>query len=251
MLKQKRLSRSKAEAPSARPPTPMGVALLLILVVTIAAPALTLAILAPMTGPLLLWVQYGIALVYATTSAMILWEAVLALRAPTSAADPPPKAADLPGCTAIVAAYLPNEQDIIVQTLLHLLSEVEVPADRYQVIVTYNTPHPLPVEKELRRLAAADPRLLVLPVVGSRSKAENVNGAIEVATGEIVAIFDADHWPAQDCFRRAWRHPQREPFLDDEARGGRVRYHVRLLASGAVPPQRLRHLRRVQRLLAA
>lgn len=183
----------------------MGVALLLILVVTIAAPALTLATLAPMTGSLLLWVQYGIAIVYATTSVMILWEAVLALRAPTSASDPPPEAGDLPGCTAIVAAYLPNEQDIIVETLLHLLSEVEVPADRYQVIVAYNTPHPLPVEKELRRLAAADPRLLVLPVAGSRSKAENVNGAIEAATGEIVAIFDADHWPAPDCFRRAWR----------------------------------------------
>jgi cellulose synthase/poly-beta-1,6-N-acetylglucosamine synthase-like glycosyltransferase len=43
-----------------------------------------------------------------------------------------------------------------------------------------------------------------LAVAGSASKAENVNAALAVATGEIIAVFDADHHPEPGCFERAW-----------------------------------------------
>ena len=73
------------------------------------------------------------------------------------------------------------------------------------MILAYNTPESLPIENVLRDLAAHDSRFCLLRVEESRSKAENVNAALAVATGEIVAVYDADHLPEPDCFRKAWR----------------------------------------------
>ena len=39
---------------------------------------------------------------------------------------------------------------------------------------------------------------------GSHSKAENINAALDLLTGEITCILDADHHPSPDCFVRAW-----------------------------------------------
>ena len=147
--------------------------------------------------------HYVVTGVYALTSLMLLWEAWAAGRAGQRIKpldDLPP----LPACTAIIAAYLPNEQDIILETIRHMLTQVDVPRDKFQVILAYNTPESLAIEADLQELAARDSRLLPLRVSGSRSKAENVNAALGAATGEIVAVYDADHLPAPDCFRRAW-----------------------------------------------
>ena len=148
--------------------------------------------------------HFVVTCVYALTSLMLIWEACAAwglARRTKPLDDLPP----LPHCTAIFAAYLPNEQDIIMETLAHVLSQSDVPPDRFQVILAYNTPESLAIEADLQALAVRDPRLVPLRVAGSKSKAENVNAALGVATGEIVAVFDADHLPAPDAFRRAWR----------------------------------------------
>ena len=126
-------------------------------------------------------------------------EAVAAMRQPPV---PPAPDGPLPPTTAIVPAYLPNEAAIIMETAAHHLATG--PPD-LQVIIAYNTPNPFPVEHELAALAAEDPRLTVLHVRASSSKAENVNAAVAVATGEIIGVFDADHHPAADCYSRAWR----------------------------------------------
>jgi cellulose synthase/poly-beta-1,6-N-acetylglucosamine synthase-like glycosyltransferase len=60
------------------------------------------------------------------------------------------------------------------------------------------------VEEDLWELAATDPRITVLRVETSTSKAQNVNAAIAAATGVFTGIFDADHHPDPDSFRRAW-----------------------------------------------
>jgi cellulose synthase/poly-beta-1,6-N-acetylglucosamine synthase-like glycosyltransferase len=104
----------------------------------------------------------------------------------------------------LVAAYLPNEQSIIVETLHHLLAHIERPADGLEIILAYNTPVDLPIEAELHQLARYHAELTILRVEGSRSKAENMNAALNIATGEIVCVLDADHHPSADCFRRAW-----------------------------------------------
>ncbi|HSM82172.1 MAG TPA: glycosyltransferase family 2 protein [Nodosilinea sp.] len=109
-----------------------------------------------------------------------------------------------PFMSIVVVAYLPNEQDIIEDTLIHWLTEVTPPTQGWEIILAYNTPTRLPVEDRLRDLAWQFPALVLLPVAHSHSKAENLNAALPVIRGEMVGVFDADHHPAVDCLSRAW-----------------------------------------------
>ena len=122
-----------------------------------------------------------------------------------SGAKRPAPRRPVPRATFIVAAYLPNEQNIILETLDHLLTKVHRPEAGLEVILAYNSPTVLPVEAEIERLARTHPALRVLRVEGSESKAENLNAAVDAATGDIVGILDADHHPHADVFERAWR----------------------------------------------
>lgn len=116
----------------------------------------------------------------------------------------PAPARAVPRCSFLIAAYLPNEQDIILETIEHILLNVQRPPAGLEVILAYNTPMDLAVEDDLHQLAELYPELRLLRVEGSRSKAENLNAAFEIVTGEITCILDADHHPAPDCFVRAW-----------------------------------------------
>ncbi|MEW1923919.1 glycosyltransferase [Streptomyces sp. NPDC088360] len=107
-----------------------------------------------------------------------------------------------PSASAVIAAYLPNEAATIVDTVESFL-RLDYPAE-LEIVLAYNTPHPLPVEDTLREMAARDPRLVLLPVAGSTSKAQNINAAVTRVRGEFVGIFDADHHPAPNAFRHAW-----------------------------------------------
>ncbi|HZO09502.1 MAG TPA: glycosyltransferase family 2 protein [Myxococcota bacterium] len=181
------------------------------------------------SGASLFELHCAVATVYLITALMICWEASIALsrrfagepEAPVGAGDRiaqqvkqllgvtgrrvPVPTRPVPRSTFIVAAYLPNEQDIIVDTLTHILDHVRRPEAGLELILAYNSPVELPIEAELHQLAASRPELRILRVEGSESKAENLNAAIEVASGEIVGILDADHYPPSDCFERAWR----------------------------------------------
>lgn len=110
----------------------------------------------------------------------------------------------LPFVSVIVVAYLPNEQDIIVETLEHWLTQVEPPTAGWEVVLAYNTPTRLPVEAQLEQMARQFPELVLFPVHGSTSKAENLNAALQRVKGEMTCIFDADHLPARDCLMRGW-----------------------------------------------
>lgn len=114
-------------------------------------------------------------------------------------------ATPLPRCSILIAAYLPNEQDIILDTLRHILHTVQRPTAGLEVILAYNTPLDLPIEDDIHLFAQLNPELRVIRVEGSHSKAENLNAALDSVTGEIVCILDADHHPAPDCFFRSWR----------------------------------------------
>ena len=138
------------------------------------------------------------------TATLIWTEGLLALSYRPPPATP---AAPYPPATAIIATYLPNEAATILETVRAFL-RLNYPAP-LQIIVAYNTPRPLPVEEDLRALAAHDPRLSPYQVAGSTSKAQNVNAALSLASGEMVGVFDADHHPHPDAFLRAWRHLSR------------------------------------------
>ncbi|WP_431772270.1 glycosyltransferase [Streptomyces cucumeris] len=107
-----------------------------------------------------------------------------------------------PPASAVIAAYLPNEAATIVDTVESFL-RLEYP-NELEIVLAYNTPHPMPVEDTLREMARRDSRLVLLPVAGSTSKAQNVNAAVTRVRGEVVGIFDADHHPAPDAFQHAW-----------------------------------------------
>ena len=200
---RKRWAKRSAKVRVLTHPMPWGsVALVLFLIVIL--PTVADVGIARIYPEFLRGLQYFITTIYLLTSLMLLAEAWAAFRAGRKSPDAI-ETPTLPCCTAIIAAYLPNEQEIILETVQHMLSLVDVPPEKFQIILAYNTPESLAVEADLQEIAARDPRLLPLRVSGSRSKAENVNAALAAATGEIVAIFDADHLPAPDCFCKAWR----------------------------------------------
>ncbi|OJJ42465.1 hypothetical protein ASPZODRAFT_105165 [Penicilliopsis zonata CBS 506.65] len=98
----------------------------------------------------------------------------------------------------IIVAYLPNEQDIILDRVRYALEQIQYPADKLSINVLYNTPHAIePLESQLQGLAEQHPaRLRVMSVPNSSSKADNLNYFLSRGLAkDIVAIFDCDHYP--------------------------------------------------------
>jgi cellulose synthase/poly-beta-1,6-N-acetylglucosamine synthase-like glycosyltransferase/DNA-binding response OmpR family regulator len=147
------------------------------------------------------WGAYLAVVVGLVTTAALIWtEGFFAAShkgAPEVAGAPEPPA------TAIICAYLPNEAGTIVETVEHFMT-IDYPAG-LQVILAYNTPGDLAVEKQLQEIAKQHSNLLLLRVPNSNSKAQNLNAGLARATGDFVGIFDADHHPDLDAFHRAWR----------------------------------------------
>jgi cellulose synthase/poly-beta-1,6-N-acetylglucosamine synthase-like glycosyltransferase len=101
---------------------------------------------------------------------------------------------------AIVPCYLPNECEIIEETLWHLLKHLESPGE-LKLWMVYNTPRDMPeIEERLRAMAARDDlpqgrKLVVIRAEGSKSKAENINLVLPQLTAKYAIIYDADHHP--------------------------------------------------------
>ncbi len=149
--------------------------------------------------------HYAVATAFALTSLMMIIEARVALprrRAPVAHDD---ALAGLPFVTVIVSAYLPNEQELIQETVLRLATQMRIPSYKLQIILAYNTPDDLPVEVALESFGKLNASFLPLRVMGSRSKAENILAALPHVRGEMTVLLDADHHPHPDVFERAWR----------------------------------------------
>lgn len=150
-------------------------------------------------------VHYVVATAYTLTAVAMLAETAKALprrRAPIAA---PEVREQVPYVSVIVSAYLPNEQDLIVDTILHLTTEMNLPSYRMQIILAYNTPDDLPVEDSLESISRVSSAFTPLRVIGSRSKAENIIAALPLCEGEMTVLLDADHQPLPDAFERAYR----------------------------------------------
>ena len=183
----------------------IGLQLLLSFLVCLVAPSILLGAVTELLEPVLGWVLYGVAIAYLLTCLLMLVEANLAVRRSARELPPPPAGGWDPTVTLVVAAYLPNEADIIEETLLHLANEVDMPEGRLQVLLAYNTPDPMPLEDELRALADRVPAIDVVRIEGSASKAENIMGALPHVRGEVTAILDADHHLRHDAAQIALR----------------------------------------------
>ncbi|ANH37944.1 Poly-beta-1,6-N-acetyl-D-glucosamine synthase [Nocardioides dokdonensis FR1436] len=163
--------------------------------------SLVLARTAPQALEVLFWVVF---FSLTGTSLLILMECARAYRFPEPPVRTPVPAEDLPRVATVIAAYLPNEQETLLESVRAHLA-LDYPQDRHLVVVTYNTPERLPLEDDLARLAEVEPRLVVLHVAGSTSKVQNIEGALELVAGvvDVVGIFDADHHPHPTAARRA------------------------------------------------
>jgi cellulose synthase/poly-beta-1,6-N-acetylglucosamine synthase-like glycosyltransferase/DNA-binding response OmpR family regulator len=173
---------------------------LLVLILAVAVPTLIYWVLDRAGLDITPYMYVAVVIALVLTATLIWVEGIAALNPTQPPADP---ASPHPPASAIIAAYLPNEAATVVETIEAFL-RVDYPAP-LQVILAYNTPRDLPIEATLREIAARDKRFLPLKVEGSTSKAQNVNAALAETTGEFTGVFDADHQPDPDSFRRAWR----------------------------------------------
>lgn len=105
--------------------------------------------------------------------------------------------ADIGKLDIIIVAYLPNEQDIIMDRIHYLLEKIIYPRDKLCITVMYNTPIAIePLETEMHALALKHSNLRVIKVPNSKSKADNVNYYCSLDTGaDVSAIYDCDHYP--------------------------------------------------------
>ena len=144
------------------------------------------------------YVYITVVIVLVLTGMMILIEANQAVKQ-----KEPPEVDDYPLATAIICAYLPNEAATITGTIEAFLDQ-GYPGG-LQIIVAYNTPNSMPVERELAKMAEEHEGLDIVRVEGSTSKAQNVNAVLAMARGEFIGMFDADHEPRPGSFERSWR----------------------------------------------
>jgi len=116
--------------------------------------------------------------------------------------------------TGIMPCYLPNEQDIMEETAMHILEHVASPGD-FKLHIVYNTPTPMPdVEAHLKALEGEHfgRQLKVSRCDQSRSKAENLNFAIPLVEDSHVVLYDADHHPDADSLLYLYEKMERKGF---------------------------------------
>lgn len=103
----------------------------------------------------------------------------------------------LPVLDLLIVAYLPNEQDIIMDRALYALEQIDYPRDKIRINILYNTPRAIePLQTELHQLPEKYPHARVIQVPNSTSKADNLNYFFTLDTGsDLIAIYDCDHYP--------------------------------------------------------
>ena len=109
----------------------------------------------------------------------------------------------------VVPCYLPNEQAVIMATVEHMATQLQYDGP-LTIWIVYNTPHHLGAAQEAldsldRREYEPGRSLRILEVQGSRSKAENLDRALQLIEDEFVVLYDADHRPERASLARMMR----------------------------------------------
>ncbi|BCN29940.1 glycosyltransferase [Anaeromicropila herbilytica] len=107
---------------------------------------------------------------------------------------------EYPMVSVMVPAH--NESIVIRKTVLALL-EFDYPVDRYEIIVINDnsTDDSAKVLKEIQ-IGHPERKLIVIntdSVVGGKGKSNALNIALSVASGSVIAIYDADNTPAPNA----------------------------------------------------
>lgn len=109
---------------------------------------------------------------------------------------------EYPMVSIMVPAH--NESIVIRKTVLALL-DFDYPKDRYEVIIINDnsTDNSAEVLKELQA-KYSDRKMIVINtdnVLGGKGKSNALNIGLSVATGSVIAIYDADNTPAPNALR--------------------------------------------------
>lgn len=109
-----------------------------------------------------------------------------------------------PPLTVIVAC---KNEELVVNTLVDRLAALDYPRRRLQIIIVDDNSDDRTGEI-LDARAAADARLRILhrPPGSKGGKSGALNDAWQLATGDVLVIFDADHEPDSDVLLRLVRH---------------------------------------------
>jgi cellulose synthase/poly-beta-1,6-N-acetylglucosamine synthase-like glycosyltransferase len=125
--------------------------------------------------------------------------------------DPPsaPPGDELPTLSVVLTAY--NEADVLPGTVEACLA-LDYPAEKLDVVVGYEAASTDDTGDVARRLAAAHSRVSAVErPAPPGGKAAATNHALARATGDVIAVLDADQRPEPGAFRRAVRW-----FADDD-----------------------------------
>ena len=109
-----------------------------------------------------------------------------------------------PRVAAVIPCYLPNEKDILLETL-DIIASTGYPG-HFSMNVPYNTPYDMEIEQHLCSVTGIKQRSVKCErVEESTSKATNVMHALNKMIDddvETVVIFDADHHPERSTVER-------------------------------------------------
>ena len=107
---------------------------------------------------------------------------------------------EYPTCTILIPAH--NEEKVIARTIESLL-KLNYPADSLQILVI-NDGSTDATGEIISRYASADGRVELFDVPsgeGGRGKSRALNLGLARATGEVIAVYDADNTPDKDALR--------------------------------------------------
>jgi cellulose synthase/poly-beta-1,6-N-acetylglucosamine synthase-like glycosyltransferase len=165
------------------------------------------AFVAVVVSPGLVWLPYSRALetVLLLLVLMQMGRLVASALMTLSAPPDPPALERTPTVSVVVPAY--NEGAVLEETIASL-NDLDYPQDSLEVVVAYEADSDDETGAIARRAAAAEgsPRVTAVECDGERSgKAAAVNDAVECASGELIALIDADHRFEPGAVQRAVR----------------------------------------------
>jgi cellulose synthase/poly-beta-1,6-N-acetylglucosamine synthase-like glycosyltransferase len=112
------------------------------------------------------------------------------------------------GYRPFVTVMVPcRNEELVIEGLLETLLAFDYPADRHELIVIDDGSDDS-TGQIVDRMARAFPRVRCMhrPAGSGGGKSGALNAALQIARGEVVVVFDADHKPRADVLRRLVRH---------------------------------------------
>lgn len=115
--------------------------------------------------------------------------------------------------TIIIKAYMPNEKDIILESILHSLAYVKKLDEKSCVLLTYRAPYQLDIEERLLELTKKEPRFSMLKISEGVGSSIQINESVKISKTDYVYLIDADSKPVFPQKNKLWNHLSKKEIL--------------------------------------